>query len=157
MIDGRSAPTTLVSPGTAVDRLAGRYGASQIATNGYWMYRFAHRNRFTVLEAGDGPILESIRHGNTRLPPSPPNITPSGSRSTPIRTRSTHRHKTLHVMNGAATRGVIIAIVYEEAMDIDEFDNVLITSVGSRPSLHVQRVRDHEEAGQDEQALEQDS
>ncbi len=157
MIDGRSAPTTLVSPRTAVDRLAGRYGASQIATNGYWTYPFAHRYRFSVLEAGGGRILESIRHGNTRLPPSPSNSTPSGSRSTPIRTRSTHRHKTLHVMNGAATRRVIIAIVYAEAMDTDGFDNIMITSVDSRPSLHVQRVRDHEKAGQDEQTLEQDS
>ena len=128
-LNGRSAPTTFHPElGTPLIVSQGDTVRLHVTNNGYEMHPFhTHNHRFRVVEKDGGVIDESAQHYEDVVQVGPaerytlefeadadPGIYPA------------HCHKVHHVTNeGSYPGGMATAIVYEEAMETDEFAEVM--------------------------------
>ncbi|ELY54474.1 multicopper oxidase type 2 [Natronolimnohabitans innermongolicus JCM 12255] len=128
-INGRSAPTTFHPElGTPLLVSAGDTVHPHISNNGYESHPFhTHGHRFTVTEKDGSPISEAAQHQGGVI-----NIGPAERYSLEFEADAdpdiypAHCHKAHHVTNrGRYPGGMATAIVYEEAMETDEFEEIM--------------------------------
>ncbi len=128
-LNGRSAPTTFNPEfGTPLIVSEGDTVRLHVTNNGYEMHPFhTHNHRFRVIEKDGGPIDKSVQHEEDVIQVGPaerytlefeadadPGIYPA------------HCHKVHHVTNeGRYPGGMATAIVYEQAMETEEFAEVM--------------------------------
>ncbi len=128
-INGRSAPTTFHPElGSPLIVSAGETVRLHIANNGYESHPFhTHGHRFTVVEKDGSPIPESARYEEDVV-----NIAPAERFTLEFEAEAdpgiypAHCHKVHHVTtNGRYPGGMATAIVYEEAMETEEFGEIM--------------------------------
>ncbi|WP_440772535.1 multicopper oxidase domain-containing protein [Natronorubrum sp. DTA28] len=128
-INGRSAPTTFHPElGTPLIVSEGDTVHLNIANNGYESHPFhTHGHRFTVIEKDGSPIPESAQHEEDVV-----NIAPAERYTLEFEATAdpgiypAHCHKVHHVTNqGSYPGGMATAIVYEDAMETDEFGEIM--------------------------------
>ncbi|TYL39960.1 hypothetical protein CV102_03760 [Natronococcus pandeyae] len=128
-INGRSAPTTFhPEQGSPLIVSEGETVHLNIANNGYESHPFhTHGHRFTVVEKDGSPIPESAQHEEDVI-----NIAPAERYTLEFEADAdpgiypAHCHKVHHVTTeDAYPGGMATAIVYEEAMETEEFDEIM--------------------------------
>ncbi len=128
-INGRSAPTTFHPElGDPLIVSEGETMHLHIANNGYESHPFhTHGHRFTVIEKDGSPIPEEAQYREDVL-----NVAPAERYTLEIEATAdpgiypAHCHKVHHVTNeGAYPGGMATAIVYEEAMETEEFAEIM--------------------------------
>ncbi|MFP8953240.1 multicopper oxidase domain-containing protein [Natrialbaceae archaeon A-arb3/5] len=128
-LNGRSAPTTFHPElGTPLIVSEGDTVHLNIANNGYESHPFhTHGHRFTVIEKDGSPIPESAQYEEDVI-----NIGPAERYTLEFEADAepgiypAHCHKVHHVTTeGSYPGGMATAIVYEEAMETDEFAEIL--------------------------------
>ncbi len=128
-INGRSAPTTFhPEEGTPLIVSEGDTVHLNIANNGYETHPFhTHGHRFTVIEKDGSPIPEAAQYEEDVI-----NIAPAERYTLEFEATAdpgiypAHCHKVHHVTTeGRYPGGMATAIVYEQAMETDEFAEIM--------------------------------
>nr|WP_252490655.1 multicopper oxidase domain-containing protein [Natronococcus sp. CG52] len=128
-INGRSAPTTFHPElGSPLIVSEGETVHLNIANHGYESHPFhTHGHRFTVIEKDGSPIPESAQHEEDVI-----NIAPAERYTLEFEANAdpgiypAHCHKVHHVTTeDAYPGGMATAIVYEEAMETEEFGEIM--------------------------------
>lgn len=128
-INGRSAPTTFhPERGSPLIVEEGDTVRVHIANNGYEAHPIhLHNHRFQVVEKDGGTVPEAARHEEdvTNIAPAERKVLEFEADADPG-IYLLHCHKVPHVMNEEAyPGGMLTAIVYEDVMDTDQFDEVM--------------------------------
>lgn len=128
-INGRSGPYTFhPEQGSPLIVESGDTVRIHLANNGYEAHPIhLHNHRFRVVEKDGGTIPEEARHEEdvTNIAPAERKVLEFEADADPG-IYLLHCHKVHHVMNGDAyPGGMVTAIVYEEAMDSEQFANVM--------------------------------
>ncbi|RQG96227.1 multicopper oxidase family protein [Natrarchaeobius oligotrophus] len=128
-INGRSAPTTFHPElGTPLIVSQGDTVHLHVSNNGYESHPFhTHGHRFTVVEKDGSPVPDAARYEEDVI-----NVAPAERYTLEFEADAdpgiypAHCHKVHHVTtDGAYPGGMATAIVYEEAMETDEFGEIM--------------------------------
>ncbi|MHC3437931.1 multicopper oxidase domain-containing protein [Natrialbaceae archaeon A-gly3] len=128
-LNGRSAPTTFHPElGTPLIVSEGETVRLHIANNGYESHPFhPHGHRFRVVEKDGSPVPEVAQYEEDVL-----NVAPAERYTLEFEANAdpgiypAHCHKVHHVTNdGSYPGGMATAIVYEAAMDTEEFQEIM--------------------------------
>lgn len=128
-VNGRSAPTTFHPElGSPLIVSEGETVRIHLANNGYESHPFhTHGHRFTVVEKDGSPIPEAAQYEEDVV-----NIGPAERVTLEIEADAdpgiypAHCHKVHHVTNdGSYPGGMATAIVYESAMETEEFAEIM--------------------------------
>ncbi|WP_211334082.1 multicopper oxidase domain-containing protein [Halopiger aswanensis] len=128
-VNGRSAPTTFNPElGSPLVVGAGDTVRVHVVNAGYEQHAFhTHGHRFTVVEKDGSPIPEAARYQEDVVGIAPAErVTLEFEADSEPGIYPVHCHKVDHVTtDGAYPGGMATAIVYEDAMDTDEFAAVM--------------------------------
>ena len=128
-INGRAAPYTLhPDHGSPIIVSAGETVRVHLVNAGYESHPFhTHNHRFRVVEKDGSPIPEAAQYEEDVI-----NVAPAERYTIEFEADSdpglypAHCHKVNHVMNDTAyPGGMLTAIVYEEALETEQFDEVM--------------------------------
>ncbi|ELZ21558.1 multicopper oxidase type 3 [Haloterrigena salina JCM 13891] len=128
-VNGRSAPTTFHPElGSPLIMSEGETVRIHVVNAGYETHAFhTHGHRFTVVEEEGSPIPEAARYEQDVVPIAPAErLTLEFEADADPGLYPVHCHKVDHVTtDGRYPGGMATAIVYEEAMDTEEFAEVM--------------------------------
>ncbi|ADB62455.1 multicopper oxidase type 3 [Haloterrigena turkmenica DSM 5511] len=128
-VNGRSAPTTFHPElGSPLIMSEGETVRIHVVNAGYETHAFhTHGHRFTVVEEEGSPIPEAARYEQDVVPIAPAErLTLEFEADADPGLYPVHCHKVDHVTtDGRYPGGMATAIVYEEAMDTEEFADVM--------------------------------